>query len=217
MQGVRRRSGFLTASLLAFAAAALADPANTPEKGCFLVAREDLGDPNFYQTVVLVLDYDERGAMGVVVNRPTPVSIGDLLPKLKQADGNVYLGGPVERGGVVLVVRARNPLDGFERVTADLQTGANIEAVLNMPAKGSAADSLRVYAGYAGWGPGQLDYEIEQGSWLIVKPAVEPVFDPRPEGLWRKMLDGASLRFAHLGETLDHICHGRSFTRMGCH
>ena len=198
MQPLRAPKDLLPAIALICAAAAYAGPASSLEKGCFLVAREDLGDPNFYQTVVLMLDYDEHGAMGVVVNRPTPVEIGDLLPKLKSTIGKVYLGGPVERDGVVLVVRSEDELEGFERVTADLHTGVNVDAVVEKFARSAATDRLRVYAGYAGWGPGQLDREIEQGAWVVTHAATAPVFDPRPERLWRKLLDSANVRFARL-------------------
>ena len=186
------------AFLLLCAAAADAQPALAPEKGRFLIAAEDLGDPNFFRTVVLMLDYSEKGAMGVVVNRPTAVPASDLLPKLADLRGNVYLGGPVEQGGVVLVVRHGSSPEGFHHVAQDLYTGANLEGVLDLLSQGLSAERIRVYAGYAGWGPGQLDREIEQGSWLVARAAPEQVFDPRPEGLWRKLIEGARVRFARL-------------------
>lgn len=186
------------ALLLLSAAAAGAAPALAPEKGRFLVASEDLGDPNFYRTVVLLLDYDEKGAMGVVVNRPTSVLMGDLLPKLGEAPGNVYLGGPVEQGGVVLVVRHASAPEGFHHVAGELYTGANIDGLRDLLSGESPAERIRVYAGYAGWGPGQLDREIEQGAWLVTRAGPEQVFDPQPEGLWRKLIEGARVRFARL-------------------
>jgi putative transcriptional regulator len=179
-----------------------------PEKGGFLVARESLGDPNFFRTVVLLLDYDKQGAMGVIINRPTTVALSDMLPKLEPLEGRsdvIWLGGPVDPNGLLLVVRNPKPPEGFRSVRDDLYTGADPEALRALLAAGAKSDRVRAYAGYAGWGPAQLDREIEQGSWIVTAPGPARVFDPNPHALWRKMIDGALVRFARLGpEALLH-------------
>jgi putative transcriptional regulator len=172
-----------------------------PEKGRFLVARENLADPNFFRTVVLMLDYNEKGAMGVIVNRPTSVVLSDVLPKVVELEGRtdkVYLGGPVEPDGLVLVVHSSTEPAGFVHVAGDIYTGANLEGLSTLLAAGVESNRIRAYAGYAGWGPGQLDRELEQGSWIVAPAAPEQVFDPSPQGLWRKLIEGARLRFARL-------------------
>jgi putative transcriptional regulator len=190
-------------ALLAVGVATAQGPHKTPQKGGFLVASQDLGDPNFFRTVVLMLDYTEKGAMGVVINRATPVPVHELFPKAPQLEGRdekVYLGGPVEPERVLLIVRQADPPPGLTHVAGDLYTGLDVETLSKLLADGLKPERVRAYAGYAGWGPGQLDREIETGSWIVTAGAPEQVFDPNPESLWRKLLDGAHLRFAMLGE-----------------
>ena len=202
MRLIGLRLHIVGALMLLAAFAAGAQPADlAPEKGRFLVAREDLGDPNFFRTVVLMLDYSEKGAMGVIVNRPTTVLMSDLFPKLTELNGRpdkVYLGGPVERDGVVLVVRHSSQPEGFLHIADDLYTGASTDGLAAMLSAGANPSGIRAYAGYAGWGPGQLDREIGEGSWLVIRAAPEQVFDPSPQGLWRKLIQDAQLRFAGL-------------------
>ena len=187
--------------MLAATVASAQSSLQAPEKGRFLVAREDLRDPNFFRTVVLMLDYNEKGAMGVIVNRPTSVELRDLLPQvevLEERPDKVYLGGPVEPDGLLLVVRGSEEPEGFVHVANDLYTGANVESLTALVAAGVEPDRIRAYAGYSGWGPGQLDRELEQGSWIVTKPASDQVFDPSPHGLWRKLIEAAKVRFAGL-------------------
>jgi putative transcriptional regulator len=207
MRAVRRArpQKLLLAGLLLLASAGGTGAQSTllaPEKGRFLVARENLGDPNFFRTVVLLLDYNGNGAMGVIVNRPTSVVLSDILPKVEALAGRpdtVYLGGPVEPGGLLLVVRHGEQPAGFTHVAADLYIGADIESLTALLAGGADSGRVRAYAGYAGWGPGQLNRELERGSWIVTRAAPEQVFDPSPQRLWRKLIDSAKVRFARLG------------------
>ncbi|MCB1020049.1 MAG: YqgE/AlgH family protein [Acidobacteria bacterium] len=197
----RRPAGLVLAllALASFGAAPLPAQA-APARGLFLVASDNLGDPNFYQTVVLLLDYSEQGALGLIVNRPTAVSLAELFPKTAavaaRKQDRVYLGGPVEREQVRLLLRRRGPAEGFERVAGDLYSGGEIAALAELLASDNPPTAVRGYAGYAGWGPGQLDREIEQGAWLVLQSSADQVFDPQPEGLWRRLFDGAQMRFA---------------------
>jgi putative transcriptional regulator len=200
-----RRRPFVLA-LLGVSIAAAQSPRRTPEKGGFLVASEDLGDPNFFHTVILMLAYDEKGAMGVVINRPTSVPVHDLFPKIGRLEGRpekVYLGGPVEPERVLLILRqSKTPVEGLTHVAGDLYTGLSVEDLSKVLAGGLDPGQVHAYAGYAGWGPGQLDREIEQGSWVVIQGAPNQVFDPNPQTLWRKLIDRSHLRFALLSERL---------------
>lgn len=199
----RSRLPILAALLLACGVAAFGQRSlETPAKGRFLVARQDLRDPNFFRTVVLILDYNEKGAMGVIVNRPTAVALSEMLPRVKELEGRgdkVYLGGPVEPGGLLFVVRHSEEPQGFVHVAGDLYTGASVEGLAALVASGAGTDRIRAYAGYAGWGAGQLDRELDQGSWIVTRPAPEQVFDSNPHGLWQRLIDGSKVRFARLG------------------
>ncbi len=195
------RTALVAATLLVCAAAPAQLALQEPAKGRFLVAREDLRDPNFFRTVVLMLDYDEKGAMGVIVNRPTSVPLSDLLPQLEALEGRsdkVCLGGPVEPEGLILVVRSKDEPEGFVHVAGELYTGASVEGLAALLEAGAGPNRIRAYAGYSGWGPGQLDRELEQGSWIITAAAPGQVFDPSPRRLWRSLIDSAKVRFARL-------------------
>ncbi|MGD9762278.1 MAG: YqgE/AlgH family protein [Candidatus Binatia bacterium] len=167
-------------------------------KGKFLVASRSLRDPNFAQSVILLVDYDEEGALGVVVNQPTPVRLGDALPQvdvLRERHDVVYIGGPVGRNRMMLLLRApTEPEDStlvFERVYAS----GSLDALRQSVQRG---DGVRAYAGYAGWGPGQLDAEVARGDWLIGPAESALIFDARPARVWTLLLERFSGDWAGL-------------------
>lgn len=158
--------------------------------GRLLVATPALADPNFDRAVVLLLDHDEEGSLGVVLNRPTPVGVGDILASWAELTGEpdvVFQGGPVSLDsalGVAVIPGDEGPL-GWRRVygaigLVDLETPPELLA--------AALGSLRIFAGYAGWGPGQLEAELSEGAWYVVESEPGDVSSPRPERLWRAVL-----------------------------
>ncbi|THC47550.1 YqgE/AlgH family protein [Streptomyces sp. A1499] len=173
--------------------------------GRLLVATPALADPNFDRAVVLLLDHDEEGSLGVVLNRPTPVDVADILEgwgDLAGAPGVVFQGGPVSLDsalGVAVVPgdeasaagsRPRGgggggDLVGFRRVHGAIGL-VDLEAPpeLLSPALGS----LRIFAGYSGWGPGQLETELADGAWYVVESEPGDISSPDPERLWRAVL-----------------------------
>ncbi|MEE1937864.1 YqgE/AlgH family protein [Streptomyces sp. TRM 70361] len=158
--------------------------------GRLLVATPALTDPNFDRAVVLLLDHDEEGSLGIVLNRPTPVDVGDVLEPwaaLAGEPGVVFQGGPVSLDaalGVAVIPGAEGPL-GWRRVH-----GAIGLVDLEAPPELLAAElgSLRIFAGYAGWGPGQLESELEEGAWYVVESEPGDVYAPDPQRLWRSVL-----------------------------
>ncbi|GGZ80587.1 UPF0301 protein [Streptomyces echinoruber] len=161
--------------------------------GRLLVATPALADPNFDRAVVLLLDHDEEGSLGVVLNRPTPVSVGDILEDwadLAGEPGVVFQGGPVSLDsalGVAVIPGGsgdRAPL-GWRRVHGAIGL-VDLEAPPELLAK--ALGSLRIFAGYAGWGPGQLEDELVDGAWYVVESEPGDVSSPAPERLWREVL-----------------------------
>ncbi|MCM2575789.1 YqgE/AlgH family protein [Streptomyces meridianus] len=164
--------------------------------GRLLVATPALADPNFDRAVVLLLDHDEEGSLGVVLNRPTPVEVHDILEPwagLAGEPGVVFQGGPVSLDSAlgVAVVPGDNgeqPEDGplgWRRVH-----GAIGLVDLEAPPELLAAElgSLRIFAGYAGWGPGQLEGELVEGAWYVVDSEPGDVSSPDPSRLWRAVL-----------------------------
>ncbi|MEV6166001.1 YqgE/AlgH family protein [Streptomyces sp. NPDC052052] len=171
--------------------------------GRLLVATPALADPNFDRAVVLLLDHDEEGSLGVVLNRPTPVGVGDVLTSWADLTGEpdvVFQGGPVSLDsalGVGVIPGDEDPSPssrprshrsdpvGFRRVHGAIGL-VDLEAPPELLA--AALGSLRIFAGYAGWGPGQLEAELKEGAWYVVESEPGDVSSPRPENLWRAVL-----------------------------
>lgn len=156
--------------------------------GRLLVASPALQDPNFMRTVVLVGVHNEEGAMGVVLNRPSEVTVGEAVPELEEAAGGletVFVGGPVQQTSIVLLAEFDEPeaagllvLDRVGFPPGDAQPDALADAV----------GRARVFAGYAGWGAGQLDGEIADGDWIEQPALAEDVFTDAPSELWGSVL-----------------------------
>jgi putative transcriptional regulator len=159
-----------------------------PAAGQLLVASPVVGDPNFARSLVLLLDVDENGSLGVVLNRPTGVRLAEVLDPwepMASAPAVLFRGGPVEPDGALGVAELADGVPeppGWRRMFG--RTGL---VDLDVPTYGDYA-SVRVYAGYAGWGPGQLEAEIADGAWYVVPAQPEDLVAPDPEGLWRQVL-----------------------------
>lgn len=166
--------------------------------GRLLVASPALADPNFDRAVVLLLDHDEEGSLGVVLNRPTPVGVGDILlpwAPLAGDPGVVFQGGPVSLDsalGVAVIPGDEGPL-GWRRVHGAIGL-VDLEAPPELVA--AALGSLRIFAGYSGWGPGQLEEELKSGAWYVVESEPGDVSSPEPENLWRAVLRRQRSRLA---------------------
>src|SRR5438128_643696 len=156
--------------------------------GQLLLASPTLADPNFLRTVVLIGVHNDDGAMGVVLNRPSSVSVADAVPQLEEAVGcgePVYVGGPVQPTSVVVLAEFDDPDP----------SALLVHEQIGFPASDMDLDSLsqstlrgRVFAGYAGWSGGQLDAEVEHGDWIAQEPIAEDVFTELPEALWSSVL-----------------------------
>ncbi|MDT0184519.1 YqgE/AlgH family protein [Microbacterium sp. ARD31] len=159
--------------------------------GMLLVATPALQDPNFADTVVLLLDVTEEGALGVVLNRPSHILVADVLEAWHEVVSEpevLFRGGPVGTDGALAVARLRDVQDppvGWRPVAGllgmvDLDTPAEL-------VDGSLA-TMRVFAGYAGWGAGQLEGEVEEGSWYVVSSEAGDAFRDDTSGLWRDVM-----------------------------
>jgi putative transcriptional regulator len=157
--------------------------------GRLLVATPRLVDPNFERSVVLVLDHDDAGSLGVVLNRPSPVPVDDVLTgwgHLADEPPVLFHGGPVSTDSALAVATLTGDQEpvGFRRLfdrtgIVDLDTPTELLE--------AAVSGLRIFAGYAGWGGGQLAGEIEEGSWYVVPVEAGDLSGP-PDGLWARVL-----------------------------
>jgi putative transcriptional regulator len=161
-------------------------------KGRFLVASRTLIDPNFAETVILLLSADARGAMGVAINRQTPVKLASVLPDIKELRGRpdrVFVGGPVAGNAMVLLIRAQKAPTKSEQVVDDVYVTGSLTALHEALARKGRTDRLHAYAGYAGWGPGQLEREVARGDWFVGSADAATVFDMPPDDIWPKLIE----------------------------
>jgi putative transcriptional regulator len=162
--------------------------------GRLLISSPSLTDPNFRRTVVLMTHHDEDGAVGLVLSRPSELTIAEAVPDLGElpyADEVVYIGGPVQPEAVVVLVELDEPDDGVEPIVGNV-------AYLppEIPPDELPVGRARVFAGYSGWGPGQLEDELEgelEGelkipSWIVAAALPDDVFAADPDELWRTVL-----------------------------
>jgi putative transcriptional regulator len=154
-----------------------------PLTGSLLISNASLFDPNFRRTVVLVGHHDEQGGVGVVLNQPLGITVREAVPALAglvEPDDPLFEGGPVRSEAVVVVA------DFVDTSRAELLALGTI-GFLPPEADDDIADAIgraRVFAGYAGWGPGQLEAELEEGSWLVTPAVPGDVFHAEPARLW---------------------------------
>ena len=166
-------------------------PDGEPGRGMLLVAAERLRDPNFSRTVVLLLDYGEDGALGLVLNRPLRLPLGALVPDLEgpaEAAPRLYLGGPVGLGQVMLLVRAAEPPPESMPVFGRVYASASMTLLERVMEGELSREDARAYVGRAGWAPGQLDREIARGDWHLVQGVEGHVFDAGADDLWERLM-----------------------------
>jgi putative transcriptional regulator len=161
------------------------------QAGMLLVASPALLDPNFADTVVLLLDVDENGALGVVLNRPSAVPVAEVLGGWGDVVAEpevLFHGGPVSTEGALAVALLRAGDDvpvGFREVSGQLGL---VDLDTPVELVDGSLQGLRIFAGYAGWGAEQLSGEIEEGSWYVVPAQAPDVFRTDPTDLWRDVL-----------------------------
>ncbi len=158
--------------------------------GRLLVAAPTLEDPNFLRSVILVLDHDEDGALGVVLNRASTITVDETLADwvdLAAAPAVVFGGGPVEPTAVVALGTARES-SAPDGATAILDRVRLVNLEEDPVLAATELERIRLFAGYAGWGPDQLEVEIDDGAWFPVDADPGDVFTDDPDGLWHHVL-----------------------------
>lgn len=184
-------------------------PGASQTKGRLLVATPPLDDPNFDRTVVYVIEHHADGALGVVINQPTDEPLLEPLDRwddLQARPGSVFRGGPVEPDALIALALAKEPLDEASDELAPV-SGRVVSADLTIDPAFVAGllDVVRIFRGYAGWGPGQLEVEIEAGAWLVLDAEPDDVFAASPDDLWRTVLRRQGGRLAWLATAPDDL------------
>ena len=159
--------------------------------GKLLVASRDVTDPLFAKSVILLVQYDAKGAFGLMLNRQSKVPVSKILEEDSAAasDPNpIFVGGPVSLGTVFALARAKSKPEGAAPVVGDIFFISTKTALDGALTHGPTPPTLRLYAGYCGWGAGQLDGEVLRGSWYIFSRSEDLAFDAKPETLWVRLI-----------------------------
>ena len=167
--------------------------------GKILVARRSLEDPNFAETVIVLVQFDEEGTLGLIVNRQTKFPVSRLARDLDGAKGRMeplYLGGPVAVSGVMGLIRTSAKLEDAKRVFGDVYMISSKGAVEKAIASNSDPKTFRLYLGYAGWDAGQLEFEMRLDAWDVLPANPAIIFDSHPETLWTRLSEQEDLRIA---------------------
>jgi len=166
----------------------------------FLVASPRIVDPNFREAVVLIIQHTPTASRGVIINRPLDTPLSRLTPgdeSFEQAQDVVYFGGPVALPSLSFVFRAKDRPKRSVHVMEDLHISDDPALLRDVLKRKGAAGRVRVYAGHASWGPGQLQDEIEHGGWFATRATPDFVFHENPASIWRELVKRASQRSVH--------------------
>jgi putative transcriptional regulator len=165
------------------------DDSMTSLEGQLLVASPALVDPNFARTVVAIANHDADGALGIVLNRPSETEVADAVPELAEVtdvDEVVFVGGPVQPASIVVLAEFEDPGAAAYLVVDAIGL---VSDRIGLERLDEATQRHRIFAGYAGWGPGQLEAELEREDWILEPALADDVFCQDPEELWGLVLE----------------------------
>jgi putative transcriptional regulator len=180
----------------------------TLAQGKFLVADRRIGDPRFSQSVILIVRYSSDGAMGLIINHPTNVELSTVLPDIKGAKGRkdrVYVGGPVGMDQLFLLIRTSGQPEESLHVFGNVYMSVSRKILEGMIEKGRAGEDLRIYVGYAGWAPGQLEAEVSKGDWHVLNADSGTIFAREPAGIWLELINRASAQWVRAWDGQAHF------------
>jgi len=167
-------------------------------RGVFLIAKKSMPDPNFAGTVLLITEYGESGTVGLVLNRPLDKPAHEILPELKELDpgsSTLFLGGPVRLNSLRVLVQTETDLGEYHSVVGNVFQITDLEGVRSLLDRELGQFRIRLYAGYAGWYPGQLEREMLRGDWLLSRADTSLIFTDDPASLWEKLLEEEDMQW----------------------
>lgn len=178
-----------------------------PSAGTLLLAAPALADPNFRRAVILLCAHNAEGTFGLVLNRPLPLQLGDVLeePALPGAmDRRLYQGGPVQIETLHFLHAEPDAVPDAVRIVDGVGWGGSFDEAIARLAEGAiASDAVRFFLGYAGWGPDQLHEELEEGSWIVAEASADLIFEEGDDALWRRLMRGLGSEYALLANYPD--------------
>lgn len=167
-------------------------------QGKFLVADRQLLDPNFIETVVLLIHYGSDGAMGLVINRSVQIDLSLVFPDMKELQdrkGILHIGGPVQPNGILLLARTASPPGSATPVFGDVYLSSNLELLQRLIKNPAEEERYQIYAGYAGWAPDQLESEFDRGHWHVLNADSAILFDKDSSVIWQELIDRVSVKW----------------------
>jgi putative transcriptional regulator len=183
----RELAGALCALLLIGTSWPTAGADAQPLTAIFLLARGELADADFADSVVLVMNNLGPAPIGVIINRPTQMLVSQLFPDLKRLaplPDKVYFGGPVEFGSVWFLFRGGSPQEHAIQAFDGIYLSANRQLLRQLLGRDKPMEGLRIFVGHSGWAPGQLEAEIKQGAWTLERARADTIFNGRSEHPW---------------------------------
>ncbi|MDH3857253.1 MAG: YqgE/AlgH family protein [Gammaproteobacteria bacterium] len=163
-----------------------------PGPGMFLVAKRSLDDSHFGQSVVYLVEHDDDGTLGLIVNRSSDVSLSEAVPDIedKQATAHVlYYGGPVGLPMILMLARSESAREGMAHVVGDVYISSDRRVLDEVLAAKKPDSELRFYIGYSGWAAGQLDFELVRGDWHVVAADTDAIFSGETDLLWNRLIE----------------------------
>jgi putative transcriptional regulator len=168
-------------------------------QGKIVITSRDSPDPHFSNSVIVLAHYDQTGALGLMLHYKSDLPIQKALKGIAGAEkrsDTVFVGGPVELPVAFALLRANSAPTGVSRVTSDLYLMTSKQSLAAALTEGRPASDLRVFIGYSGWGPGQLEREVRRSGWYIFSYDENIVFDEHPDTLWNRLIEKTERRLA---------------------
>lgn len=160
-----------------------------PQQGRLLISEPFLFDPYFKRTVVLLVEHNENGSVGFILNRSINMNISEIIENFPEFESEVFFGGPVNQNNLFYIHTAGGILDDSTEVLPGLFWGGNFELLKSLIIAGKIApDAIRFFAGYSGWEKNQLARELKEKSWIIAKTNAEQVLRGKSKQFWNEVL-----------------------------
>lgn len=171
-----------------------------PSSGKLLISGPFLMDPNFRRSVVLLTQHQEEGTIGFILNHASGYRLRDLVPEFGGADFPVYIGGPVATDTVHFIHRCYDKLNDGEEIAKGIYWGGNFEALkVLIDTRQIAAEEIKFFVGYSGWGEQQLRNELVENTWIVSDQyGPDLIFSENEEEVWREVIINLGPKYAHV-------------------
>jgi putative transcriptional regulator len=173
----------------------------TASKGDLLISEPFIKDPTFGRTVILIVEKNNLGTVGFVINQKLTLSVSEIIDSLPIAN-TLYSGGPVAHDSLHFIYKGENPVEGSIKVLDNLYWGGNFdELIIKVQLGLIEPENLRFFIGYSGWDVGQLEQEISDKTWIVAKADIKSIFNPQPATLWKQSMKALGKDYAILANS----------------